>query len=1192
MQNVAICYRSAYLFKWKRRYNAKTLKVMKLTGILLLGFCLHVAAKTASQTISLSGTNLELRQVFQEVEKQTNYSVFYNKNAIEGVKVASIDAKNIPLKEFLEILFQDLPFQFYFNKNTIVISRKSVANDLIRRLEEDFSPQFSPPIKISGTIVGQNNQLLSGATIRVKGKNITTASDDRGYFELNAEAPATLIISYVGFQQREYKVNNSDPLSISLMQLESRMDTAEVILNTGYQQLSKERATGSFVHIDNELYNRQVGTDVLSRIYNVTSGLITDPRGGGNKNELLIRGVSTINALTQPLIVVDNFPYEGDLSSLNPNDVSSITVLKDAAAASIWGVRAGNGVIVVTTKQGKLSTAQNITINNTVTVTQKPDLFYLPVLSSAGMIDVETEQFKKGVYNDYDDVYPSFNYFPMLPQAVEVLLAARRKGIADPANDPAVKSTLAEMAAHDIRNDIDKYMLRNAMTRQHFFSISGGNTRYGYYTSVGYDAVQGEDIKNNNNRISINFKNTFRPFKNLELNGGIAYTRTTGEIGGLSYGSALPGFGWSVYTRLADKQGNALATPYSLRSPYVDTVNYPGLLDWHYYPLNEINNKTVKTKGTDARVEVNAKYSILDGLMLEGQFQVQQSNLHSTDHMLQKNSSVTDAINKTMYVDDFGNMVYPHPLGDVISRSGTEFTAWNIRTSLRFDKRWNAHQLNAFAGIELRESSSETNYDKNYGYDPLTHTYTTVDPLTIFPARPFGSVKLDGSIDPVSNIARHGSSFINVNYDYQGKYLLLASARMDESNFFGIKANLRKVPLWSVGTGWNMHLENFYNLSWLSALKWKVSYGFTGNTNPGATSHPTFEYLNDAFIAYVPLRNILFGKLLTPGNPQLRWERVKVFNVGAEFTFRKERISGSIEYYRKKGLDLLGPVNSDPTSGVTDFWGNRSSILTKGLDITINSNNLAGKLRWQTSLLVSFNKDEVVEYLQKAHTVGLLLSANAIKPGEPLSTIYSFRWAGLDPASGEARVFLGDTLSKAASETQLKESDLVKSGRTTPTCFGSLRNSISYGAFSVSALITYRFGHVFRRPTINYSELLNFSWTAHKDYDQRWQKPGDEKFTNVPAMPASILPTADIYQFANILIERADCIKLQDVRIDYRLRKQQNHRNLIRDLSVYFVANNLGMIWKANKYGIDPEAYLLNTFPAQRSFSLGFNITF
>jgi len=1177
----------------------KILLVMKIIVLLLTTAILQVSASSFAQKITLSEREAPLERVFKQIRNQSGYDFIFTNSTIKGAVPVSIQVKDADLEEVLKQIFASQPLEYVIGEKSVVIKEKTPS--FLDNLLDRFAA-----VDVRGRVLDESGKPLEGATVVLKGTSRTAKTDVKGEFVLvNVPDDGVLVIRYVGYKQLEIGLKDAVmPLEIKLNVATGELEEVKVIYNTGYQELNKERSTGSFVQIDNELFNRAVGTNVLDRIYNVTSGLIYNPtptstRGAG-VNNIVIRGVSTIAANNSALIVVDNFPYEGDLKNLNPNDIESITILKDAAAASIWGVRAGNGVVVVTTKRGRFNQATNIGFNSNVTIGQKPDLFYIPYIPSKDMIDFEKKQFGAGIFNEYDDLYPSINYFPVIPKSIEILLNARKKnkGIVgyNALNDPTVNAELDELGKYDIRRDINNHLLKESVNQQYALNLSGGAGTFSYYSSIGYDKSENSNIEDANSRLSLNFNNTWRPIKNLEISSSIVHTRMNSQNNSAaSYDELL--FNHSPYTRLADENGTPLAIPKGYRMSYVDTASYPALLDWHYKPLEDYKFTDNQTHQHDTRISAILKYTFRPWIRVEFQYQNQTSQSNGRNYSSQASFVVRDGINKYMSKDATGKLIYPWPLGDLVSISSNTFKAWNTRGSLSFDHKFEQHHISALAGIELRETTNESNSSTLYGFDPETFTSKLVNVVDAFPIRPTGAGRISRTTgDPGGTLTRNGSFYGNVAYDFDSKYLATLSGRIDQSNFFGVKANLRRVPLWHAGLAWNVNSEDFYHISWLSILKLRFSHGYTGNTNPGATSYATF--VNRTGSEGVPIRNVSYGEVRTPSNPQLRWERVKITNVGIDLSLKNNRISGSIDFYQKNGLDLLGPIILDPTTGAASFVGNQASINIKGLDLVLNTTNIIqSSFNWTTKWLLSFNKDKVTEYGGR-ELGGVSLAGDLSTPlvGYPLSRIFSYRWAGLDPVNGDPRLYLADTISAFGNITQVMKEDLNYSGQRNPKFFGSILNQLNYKQLSISANVTYKFGHFFRRSSIDYNyinpQFLSFP-NGHSDYVLRWMKPGDELFTNIPSLPVTTNANREnTYLNSDFLVEKADHVRLQDIRIDYRLDKNAFKKLPFRNVSLYVFAANLGIIWKANKYGLDPDAYAFGQVPLPKTIAIGLNANF
>jgi len=366
---------------------------------------------------------------------------------------------------------------------------------------------------------------LTGATIRLKNSKAGTSTGRDGSFSLALpSSQVDLIISYVGFEPLELSVTLplKSPLEIYLR--ESAASLQEVMVSTGYQSLPRERSTGSFSQVDNRRFNQQVSTDVISRLEAVAGGLSV---GRTNNSGLMVRGLSTIQGVKGPLIVLDNFPYEGNIDNINPNDVENITILKDAAAASIWGSRAGNGVIVITTKKGRLNQPLAIELNSNVTVSGKPDLSYLRPMSSSDFIDVERMLYEKGYYNDK---FASARK-PALSPVVETLDQVGKTITQEEAD-----ALIDEWRKLDVRDDYDRYLYRQAVNQQYSLSMRGGSGAMAWNLSGGYDRnISNLDAANN--RLNLSFNHSLQLTSNLQLSSGIYYTKTENESGRAGYGA-------------------------------------------------------------------------------------------------------------------------------------------------------------------------------------------------------------------------------------------------------------------------------------------------------------------------------------------------------------------------------------------------------------------------------------------------------------------------------------------------------------------------------------------------------------------------------------------------------------------------------------------------------------------------------
>jgi TonB-linked SusC/RagA family outer membrane protein len=1168
----------------------KTLLVMKLTIFLLVAICLEVNAKGYSQEkITLNEKNASLEKVFGEIQKQSGYAIWCDKAILAKTTKVDIEVVNAPIAEVLDICLKNQMLTYKIIDKIIVVKEIEPA-----RLSALPSRGQSTNIDVHGRVVDDKNRPAGGVTVSVKGSKAVTVTDENGEFILKTvDKNAILVFSSVNLEPFEIKVDGKMDLEINLKTKIATLGNVIVTFSNGYQDIPKERSTGSFVQLDNALLNRTVSTNVLDKIYYVTSGLSYNPGNVGSPNgPLSIRGISSINANQHPLIVVDGFAYDegtidGLINNINPNDVESITVLKDAAAASIWGARAGNGVIVINTKKGRFNHKTVVQFNSNLTIGAKPDLFATPTISSPDEIGFEKQVFATGYYNQFDDLYPAYQLFPAQPEVAEILLAQRRGTITQTEAD----AQIAVLSQHDVRNDITKYFYQHSLNQQYSINMSGGSSSYSYYTSIGYDKIRGNAVGSASDRVTIRYDNTFRPIKNVEINAYAVYAQQKNDGVG---GSGNIAANVAPYTPLADAQGNALAIPFLYRTPFVDTAAYPDLLDWHYRPLDELRNKytTISSTTNEIRVGARLKYNIFPSLSAEAKYQYDNTPFNGSTIYDQRSFYARNLINEYMNIDPVsGNIVYPVPLGGIADNQDQQRSTWTARGQLNFNTVSGKNEITALAGAEESQTTTSINQYRWYGYNSETGTFSkTVDYFTpyVTNASYFASAQIPNNDLLGGTLNRLRSYYANASYTYNERYTFSISGRKDGANLFGVKTNQKITPLWSGGLAWNISKEDFYHSKLIPYLKFRTTYGYSGNLNPNATSFATATYSNDQ----VTGANI--AQITSSPNPALQWEKVGISNYAVDFESESKIVSGSIEYYRKKGIDLISRIAIDPTSGMTSYIGNDASIKGQGIDLTFNTRNFDRQFKWYTNFIINFNTDKVTKY----QTIPANVVGNPGIPyiGKPLYAIYSYKWAGLNDTTGDPQGYFNKQVSNdyASILFQTKPADAVYNGPANPTVFGSIRNTLSWKSISLSFNIVYRFHYFFFRPSVNYSNLFN-NHTTYNDYANRWQKPGDEKITNVPSLPdlTNIDGNRDaFYAQSSILVEKGDNIRLQDIRLSYDFSQSVFKGLPIQNAQAYFYASNFGnfgLLWRATKYRIDPD-YAYSPIPL--SLAMGLNINF
>lgn len=1046
------------------------------------------------------------------------------------------------------------------------------------------------PITIKGKIVNFQREPAQ-AIVSVKGTNNSTNTNDKGEFSLmNVSPTATLVVSGIAIEATEITVDGRSDLGEITVTLKIT-EGNEVLVHTGYETKKPNEINGAVSVIDKKMLNQQVGTDILKRLDGVTTGMLFNI-GKSNSNPqnstgISVRGLSTINGPLDPLIVIDGFIYEGNINNINPNTIESITVLKDAAAASIWGARAGNGVIVINTQKGDYNKKTSITINSNILVNSKPDLFYLPQMSSSDYIDMEAFLFNKGYFNSRIN-----NGYQGLSPAVDILLK-RRQGLITPADSASAIDALKQF---DTRSDYEKYIYRRSVTQQNSLNISGGSQHHSYLFSLAYDQNTGS-LNERYTKVNVNLANTLRLNKSLQLSMTVYYTNSRTGSGRQGYNTIRPGDRYANYFRLADDNGTPLPVATLYRDSYTDTAGAGKLLDWKYYPLKEYElNKTV-TRTNELFATAGLQYKVTRHLNLDIRYQFQQQTINRETIAEAESFAVRNTVNLFSQLNrSTGAVKYIVPPGGIRSTGNSSLESGTLRGQLNYRRQWQIHELSVLLGAEIRQTKAAGEGATQYGYtdDPLS--FYPVDLVNTYPTFITGSYQsIGGTPTLTSTNYRFASFYGNFSYSFRSRYSLYGSARKEGSNIFGVSTNDKWKPLWSVGTGWKLSEEPFFRSKSIQHLKMRFSYGYSGNVDLTRTALPIARY----FAGTSPT-NFPYGRIISLNNPDLRWEQSFQTNIGLDFALHRSILFGSIDYYRKKGSDLYGETAYDYTTwGVNNtITRNVANMAGNGVELNISSKIIDRHVKWTANLLFNYAQSKTTRYLSAAASsmTTLLGGGNTIIPveGRPMYGIVAYRWGGLDN-QGNPQGYVNGQLSTdytaIYNEAFAKglEGNIRFIGSGSPLVFGSFIHHLSIARFTLSVNIAYRLKYYFRKSSIRYDALIN-SGIGHSDYALRWQKAGDELTTTIPSF---VYPNPaqrdDFYALSEINVLKGDHIRLQYINLSYSLPKLFK-KDIFQLAELYGNVANLGILWRANKEKLDPD--YPSTIRSTSAWALGVRLTF
>lgn len=1180
----------------------KLLRTMKILIILMTACLMQVSASTYAQRISLSEKNASLIGIFQKINKQSGISFLVSNELLAGTKKVTINVKDEELVDVLENIFKEQPLGFELKDKVVIVSRKKPS--FLDRLTEHWTA-----IDVRGRVVDETGNPLTGASVRLKDSNKSAQTNVSGEFSLaGVQAGAVIVVTYVGYLSREVTVTAQNAAGIEIVMSADVSKLSEVaVVSTGYQTLPRERSAGSFAHANMDVVaNRTTSMNVLQSLDGLVPGLVVN--NSPLKNQLLIRGLSTItgagnfpnqSTTAQPLYVIDGLAVPSTneydklpdiILNLNPQDVESITVLKDATAASIWGARAANGVILIKTKGGAFNSKLRVNYNAFVNFQGKPELDYVPMLNSRQYVQTGIELFNAGhtEWRTISDM--KGGGIPPL----ELILYNRERGIISADRATAQLDSLSNM---DNRGQIKDLFYRNALLSNQTVSLSGGSDKYSFYGSTSYTNTVSSLPGEKNQTYKLNLRQDIKAAKFLDIHIITDLTNNTSSEKRnykVDYYSA-------PYQMYRDADGNNLNIPHLVGESDSVRKVIQGLsrVNLDYNPLNEFNYGNTKADGLMARLNTGFKLDIYKGLRLEGtygytkgknkirEFESLQS-FAVRKEIAQFAVAASPAVAPKYYIPANG--------GRLTSTSGDQHT-WDVRNQLIYDNAFGKHEITVSFGQEAREEFNTAITSRVRGFDEALLTHANIDWATI--AAPIlgtawptistlASSMSNDSFSTNERTNRFTSYYSNLAYTFDRKYAVNASWRNDQSNLFGKDKAAQNKPIWSIGGRWNLSNEEFMKpVNWVNRLAVRMTYGILGNS-PNSGVAASQDITGPSGSAFFP--GGIGLRVITPGNPNLSWERTVVTNIGLDFSVLNDRLSAGIDLYNKKTTDLIGVVFPNSLTGFTSITGNQGNLNNKGIEVALNSINVRVRnFSWTTNVNFAYNKNELVKVNRAAPIVrgGEKVATGAVE-GYPVFAVFAYQYAGLSN-TGAPLITLSDG-SQSSVRNISKPEDIVFMGTSQPVWNGGLSNTFQYQNFRLSANMIYNMGHVMRRDR---NVIINrpLKSNVHVDFLNRWRVPGDEANTNIPGLVNNTANDFDYFTMGDINVVDASFLKLRDITLFYDLPKSIVSKIRAQGISFRAQVSNV-MLWKANEFDLDPEFSGATFRSNQNTFSLGANISF
>ena len=1103
-------------------------------------------------TLDLRGATME--EFARQVKQQTGYTFFYNDLTAPELEPITVQREGALLGDVLREVVGSRGYDFVVEGKTIIF-KKAV-------------PQ-PRAVKVTGRVDDEHGEPLPGVSVVLKGTTTGVATDINGEFTLMVpDAEAVLVFSFVGMKTQELPVVADKPMRVVLESASEQMD--EVVV-TGVQTIEKGRATGSFALINQEDMKAVYSMSLSEKLEGQVPGLYLD-----KNNEMIIRGVSTLNANTKPLIVVDGFPMESSELNLNPNDIEQVTVLKDAASASIWGIRAANGVVVVTTKRGAQNKGLQVSYSGNVTYGSRASWDDLHILNSHDYAHLDFENaVDQGVSNqpyigrtEIEDIaYQYDNGELTLEQAY---------------------AEVDKIGAFDNQKQIEDNFYRNTFSQQHNLSIQAGGERNAMYISLSYDQNKDTEVGNEYNKINLLFNNDVYLRKNFTVSLGVRGTYQ------MTKRNAEDVTEYEPWKRILNDDGTYYNERTGVSEAWQEAFLELGMKDWHKNVLENMRMNDKKTKDYNVSTSLRLSWKPIEQLELSSQGNYEFGNSEAIDWYSEDHYYTRDLTNQytdvwVEYGDDRPVEIIENYLptsGGIRDITNEHTIAYSVRNMITWSDQQGEFDYKVMIGNEFYSLEGNMYSDRLWGYDSRLLTSQSINLAELQAGVPGWTgmgdyFNLSYAPSTTETLERYTSYFGTASVTWRERYDLFGSVRLDQTNLLVNSSEFRNNPSWSVGAKWNIAREDFFKADWVDDLGLRLSYGLTGNidksTGPDIVATAETDWIT----------NMNYLSVTNPSNPELGWEKTYSWNVGADAMLWNGRLNLTADFYNKKSKNLLANVEIDPTLGWASVYRNSAEVVNRGVDLTLSGKLIDQTVEWDATLQFSYNKNKVTA-LSYVPTISGAYSGSPLLD-QPVGYIAVHRYGGLDENGDPTFLYEdGGEQQPYLDLEKLTIDNLKFMGRTDPPVFGSLTTNLRFYDFTLSLMVNYKFGHKMHLPAPIPSMFgLKREWYGE---EYRWVEGDLNTDKWVPKHSTDLyqdMNRADCLEKSDRLVDNADMIQLKSVSLEYDFTRLLN-KIKIRGGSLRVSAENVAY-WVANDWDLNPDQVIEG---ADGSYGLTFDFEF
>lgn len=1132
--------------------GGKILLIMRLSYFICLISIMQVSATSLAQKITLDKKNASLKEALNDIRLQSGYSLFYDVDLLNNAKEINVRIKNATLKEALDQCFFNQPFSYQIDKKTILITPRVLSSWPIQT------------IAITGVIKDQDNKPLPGATIRIKNSQIISVADKDGGYKITApDQNAILVFSMVGFELQEVQVGTKIKIDVNLKIQNISLNDIIVV---GYGTVKRIDLTGSVAEVNISDFNKASVKSFDEALAGRVAGVVVSGNDGqpGSINNIVIRGYGSITQDNSPLYVVDGFPMEDGMNnSINPSDIESINVLKDASSTAIYGARGANGVIIITTKKGKIG---------------------LPIITFNPYYGVQKLAKKMDLMSPYEFVKYQLELNPTIAPLTYL------------ANGKTLES-YRDIEAINLQD----YIYQTAPMQNYALSLRGGTDKTKY-------AISGNIFDQDGIVINSGFKRyqgrvNLDQIMNHKLKVGLTLNYSNSRSSGVN--PSEPGSNTSYSNNLFySVWGYRPVTGNDNNSDLLDNLIDPALSgnqfgDYRVNPVISTKNLIQQTTIDNMIANSFIDYVVLPNLSLR------------ISGGVTRNTVKTEGF--------YNSMTSRGSIYNTAGVNGSIYTnttnSWLNENTLTYKKALKSgHNFNALAGYTMQKLNSA-----RYGFS------ATQVPNETLGLDALDQSSLISSVSQSSRWGL--SSFLGrLNYDYKSRYLFTASIRADGSSKFSPGHRWGTFPsgsfAWNMGKE-----RFLSGLPFVSESKLRLSYGLTGNNRIGDFSYmsqillgptPGYSYNNGAAATG--------SQLSLLGNPDLKWETTAQTNIGYDLSLFKNRISLTADIYRKTTKDLLLLANLPYTMGIGSAYKNVGKVKNEGLELSLNTININNSnFTWKTNFNISFNRNKVLELAENQMEILSpvifdfsynSLFAYTAQLGQPISQMRGYQWNGVYQYSdfdqntagvyvlkstvttnGTARANIkpGDIKYKDLNgDLVVNAEDITTIGKGIPVHTGGFVNDFKYKNFDLNVFFQWSYGN----DLINANRLVfegngknTLTLNQFANWSERWQpdNPSNTLFRTGGQGP---------FAYSSRIIEDGSYIRLKTVTLGYNLDEQFAKKLKIKSLRLFASAQNL-FTW-TNYSGPDPEVSIRNSaltpgfdysaYPRPRTLTFGLNL--